>query len=172
MRKIFPTWDEIERLVERLLTQIPPDFDLVLTITRAGVFPTSLLCERLGLRNITSTSVMFYTDTGETLERPVFLNFPPDDVLRGKRVLIIDEVWDTGQTMEAVRQRVIAAGGDPKVAVLHYKPTHSVVEGEPDYWAAETDCWVVYPWDPKREAMLAHAGHHGAHGGAHAHATG
>ena len=153
-QKIFPTWQEIEIMADRLVQQLGADYDVVLVITRAGVFPASFLSERLGLRNITATSVVFYTDVGATLERPHFLNFPDDAALCGKRVLIIDEVWDTGQTMMAVRRRVREAGGHPTVAVLHYKPTHSTVDGEPDFWAAETDKWVVYPWDPDRQELL------------------
>jgi len=141
-------------LAEQLAQQLAGNYDVVLVITRAGVFPASFLSERLGLRNITATSVVFYTDMGETLPEPRFLNFPDDEVLRDRRVLIIDEVWDTGQTMAAVRRRVRQAGAQPEVAVLHYKPTHSVVDDAPDYWAAETDRWVVYPWDPNRQAML------------------
>lgn len=152
-QKVFPTWDEIEVLADRLVQQLAGDYEVVLVVTRAGVFPASFLSERLGLRNITATSVVFYTDAGETLDDPRFLNFPDDEVLRDKQVLIIDEVWDTGQTMMAVRQRVREAGAHPTVAVLHYKPTHSVVNGEPDHWAAETDKWVVYPWDPQRGEM-------------------
>lgn len=154
VEKIFPTWDEIEALADRLAQQLTGEYDVVLVVTRAGVFPASFLSERLGLRNITATSVVFYTELGETLREPRFLNFPCSEALRDKRVLIIDEVWDTGQTMAAVRQRVCEAGGHPEVAVLHYKPTHSVVDDEPDYWAAETDQWIVYPWDPDRQAVL------------------
>lgn len=154
VEKIFPTWDEIEILADRLAEQLTGEYDVVLVVTRAGVFPASFLSERLSLRNITATSVVFYTELGETLPEPQFLNFPNDETLCGKRILIVDEVWDTGQTMTAVRQRVREAGGHPEVAVLHYKPTHSVVDGEPDYWAAETDRWIVYPWDPDRQEML------------------
>ena len=97
-------------------------------------------------------TVLFYTDVGETLDEPQVLNFPDHDVLRGKRVLVIDEVWDTGQTLATVRRRVLEAGGHASVAVLHYKPTHSTVDDEPDYSAAETDRWIVYPWDPTRRS--------------------
>jgi hypoxanthine phosphoribosyltransferase len=152
--KLFPSWDEIEVLADRLAQQLADHYDVVLVVTRAGVFPASFLAERLGLRNITATSVVFYTEVGETLPEPQFLNFPDGEALRAKSVLIVDEVWDTGQTIAAVRQRVRNAGGRPTVAVLHYKPTHSVVDDEPDFWAAETDQWVVYPWDPDRRAML------------------
>ena len=56
-----------------------------------------------------------------------------------KKVLVVDEVWDSGTTIAAVTDRVRQAGGIPTTAVLHYKPTHSVVEGEPDVFAVQTD---------------------------------
>lgn len=146
--KIFPTWNEIEDLANRLAEQLNDDYDTVLVVTRGGIFPASLLSERLGFRNITSTSVVFYTASEGTLPEPRFINFP--ESLCDKRILIVDEVWDSGQTMAAVLRRVRWGGGQPEVAVLHYKPTHSVVDEEPDYWAGETDCWIVYPWDPSR----------------------
>ena len=153
MHKIFPTWEEIEELSETIVEQLANKYDLFLVVTRAGMFPASFLSQRLGLRNITATSVVFYTDMGETLDKPRFLNFPDDDTIEGRQILIVDEVWDTGQTMVAIRARVREAGGYPEVAVLHYKPKNSVVDDAPDYWAAETDSWVVYPWDPKREEL-------------------
>jgi hypothetical protein len=45
-----------------------------------------------------------------------------------------------------VTERVRQAGGEPTTAVLHYKPTHSVVDGVPDVYAVETAAWVVYPF--------------------------
>jgi hypoxanthine phosphoribosyltransferase len=61
-------------------------------------------------------------------------------------VLIVDEVWDSGTTIDAVTERVLQAGGAPFTAVLHYKPSRSVVSTRPDVHAVETDQWVVYPF--------------------------
>ncbi len=74
-------------------------------------------------------------------------------------MLIVDDVWDSGRTAYAVRERVRRAGGRPKVAVIHYKPERSNFPNDaPDYYAVETDAWVVYPWDPDRRRLLAEAG--------------
>ena len=78
--------------------------------------------------------------------KPTFLQFPADPQLRGQRVLIVDEVWDSGTTIHAVAERVRQAGGLPTTAVLHYKPARSVVPGAPDHYVATTDRWVVYPF--------------------------
>ena len=79
----------------------------------------------------------------------MFLQFPAD-VLLGRRVLIVDEVWDSGTTIHAVTERVRQAGGIPTTAVLHYKPGRSRVAAVPDHFAVSTDAWVVYPFKAGR----------------------
>jgi hypoxanthine phosphoribosyltransferase len=112
--------------------------------------PAALLSERVGQRNVMSAAVMFYVGDGETLDKPVFLQFPPDPQLTGKRILVVDDVWDSGRTIVAVCERVRMVGGEPVTAVLHYKPTHSAyADVRPDYYAAEIAGWIQYPWDPK-----------------------
>jgi hypoxanthine phosphoribosyltransferase len=69
---------------------------------------------------------------------------------RGQRVLIVDEVWDTGTTIQAVIDRVRIAGGRPTTAVLHYKPGRSRVPAVPDCYVVATDAWVVYPFKTGR----------------------
>jgi len=91
-------------------------------------------------------AVEYYDDQGQPGPHPTFLQFPADRLLRGQRILVVDEVWDSGTTIHAVTERVRQAGGIPTTVVLHYKPTHSVVPGSPDIHAVETDAWVVYPF--------------------------
>lgn len=108
-----------------------------------------MLAERIGQRNVMSAAVMFYTGDGVTLDKPVFLQFPPDLQLAGKRVLVVDDVWDSGRTIVAVCERIKMVGGTPVTAVLHYKPTHSAFPDlQPDHFGAQMDGWIQYPWDP------------------------
>jgi hypoxanthine phosphoribosyltransferase len=148
------TWDDIEELVGRLVARLPRDYDLILVITRGGMVPACLISERLDLRNIVAAAVMFYTEgtsnPDEMLGDPVFLEFPADPLLTGKRVLIVDDVWETGKTAMVVRRRVREAGGRADLAVLHYKPGRSAFSERPDYFAETTEDWVAYPWDPTR----------------------
>jgi uncharacterized protein len=141
-------WSEIEALVGRLVAKLPRDFDALLVITRGGMVPGGLVSEALDLRNVLVAAVQFYTGIGETLDHPIFFQFPSDTILYGKRILIVDDVWDSGRTAVAVRERVEEAGGLPSVAVLHYKPARSRYPDErPDFYVDETDEWIVYPWD-------------------------
>jgi hypoxanthine phosphoribosyltransferase len=141
------TWDELDRLVGVLADRLHgQQFDVLLSITRGGMVPAGMLAYRLKLRDILVAAVEYYDDHGQPGPHPTFFQFPADPLLRGKKVLIVDEVWDSGTTIHAVTDRVRQAGGEPTTAVLHYKPTHSVVDGAPDVHAVETDAWVVYPF--------------------------
>jgi uncharacterized protein len=142
------TWLQIEDLAIRLADRLPRGYDVMLVITRGGMVPACIVSERLNLRNILVAAVMFYTAQEHTLDKPIFLQFPADPLLTDRRVLIVDDVWDSGRTIMAVRERVIDAGGKPETAVLHYKPTRTTFSNErPDYYVDETDAWIVYPWD-------------------------
>ena len=156
MNKQHLTWTQIEDLAIRLADRLPSTYDVMLVITRGGMVPACIISERLNLRDILVAAVMFYTGQERTLDRPIFLQFPADPLLNGRRVLIVDDVWDSGRTIIAVRERVIAAGGEPDMAVLHYKPTHSQYSGlRPDFYVDETDAWIVYPWDVGESALPA-----------------
>jgi hypothetical protein len=61
-------------------------------------------------------------------------------------VLVIDEVWETGETMAEVVRRVREAGGIVTSAVVHYKPGRSRVALTPDHHAAVAHGWVTYPY--------------------------
>ena len=102
---------------------------------------------------------------------PEFIQFPADDKLRGRPTLIVDDVWGSGRTITAVKNRVSAAGGFPETCVLHFNPYRSLFGTvRPDYYAAITDAFILYPWEIDRgvdklmlggEPALAHArGHH------------
>lgn len=144
------SWEELEGLVGQLATAVRGDYDVLLAITRGGMVPAGMLAYRLGIRNILVAAVEFYDDKGRPGNRPTFLQFPADPLLRGQRVLVVDEVWDSGTTIVAVRDRVRQAGGRPTMAVLHYKPGRSRVDAVPDHHVVSTDRWVVYPFKAGR----------------------
>ena len=121
------TWDVLDGLVGGLAERLAGErFDLMLAITRGGLVPAGMLAYRLRIRNILVAAVEYYDDEGQPGPRPTFLQFPADPHLRGQRILVVDEVWDSGTTIHAVTERIRQAGGMPTTAVLHYKPTRSV----------------------------------------------
>ncbi len=140
------TWDELDRLVGVLAEKVGSDYDLVLAITRGGLVPAGILAYRLDLREILVAGVEFYTTGGKTHDAPRFGHFPDAELLRDKRILVVDEVWESGETMAAVFERTRAAGGRPISAVIHYKPGRSRVALVPDHYAALAHGWVTYPY--------------------------
>ena len=141
------SWEDLDRLVADLAVRLAGErFDVMLAITRGGLVPAGMLAYRLRIRNILVAAVEFYDDEGQPGPHPTFLQFPADPLLRGQRILVVDEVWDSGTTIHAVTTRILQAGGLPTTAVLHWKPERSVVPGTPDVHAVTTAAWVVYPF--------------------------
>lgn len=150
------TWSDVELLVDRLVDQIarPRELDAILCITRGGMIPACLISEALDIRNIMVAAVMFHGLPGQASKRPFFWQFPDDELLRGKRVLVVDDIWGNGRIAMAVKIRVIGAGGRPEVAVLHYREAESEFPNDrPDYVAARTEAWIVYPWDRDHQGV-------------------
>ncbi|MGH7389607.1 MAG: phosphoribosyltransferase [Candidatus Rokuibacteriota bacterium] len=149
MDKHHVSWSDVERMVGKLLRTLSRDYDNILVVTRGGMVPACLISERTGIRNILCAAVMLYDGEERALPAPTFVQFPDDRHVEGRRILVVDDVWDSGSTVVAVRDRLRKAGAAVDVCVLHYKPRNSKFPGDgPDHHAAETDGWIVYPWDP------------------------
>src|SRR5260221_11667684 len=121
MNKEHLTWTQIEDLAIRLADRLPTDYDVMLVITRGGMVPACIISERLNLRNILVAAVMFYTGQGRTLDKPIFLQVPADPLLNGRRVLIVDDGWDSGRTIMAVPEGGLDTGGIPWAGCPPYK---------------------------------------------------
>jgi hypoxanthine phosphoribosyltransferase len=151
VEKEYLSWDQIQAMVADLATQGHGSYDALLAVTRGGLVPAGLLAYHLQLRNILVAAVQFYSGVARRAQQPTFLQFPSASLLEGRRILIIDDIWDSGKTIMAVKERVAAAGGTPVTAVLHYKPEASLFPDRPDYFVQTTLAWIVYPWETPDE---------------------
>lgn len=143
-------------MIDRLLPQFKLEFDAMIIITRGGIVPGGMLCEALGIQDVLTAAVNFpfevERDRARLLAWPKFFQFPNDEQLRDLNILIVDDVWGSGRTVTAVKNRVSAAGGIPYTCVLHFNPYRSLFsQAEPDYYAAITDAYVIYPWEADRD---------------------
>jgi len=125
----------------------------MLMITRGGIIPGGLLAEALDIRHLLTASVDFVsTRSAGAVAWPAFLQFPDSELLRGRRTLIVDDVWGSGRTSVVVRERVAAAGGIPCSCVLHFNPQRTIFsDSKPDIYGDLTDRYVVYPWEIDRD---------------------
>jgi len=118
--------------------------DWLVAIARGGLMIGGALAYALGHKNIVTVNVEFYTGVDERLDVPVEL--PPvlnlDDIAN-RRVLVVDDVADTGETLRLVLEKCRPAVEDVRAAVLYEKP-RSVVSS--DYVWRSTDRWIDFPW--------------------------
>jgi len=152
MEKEYLSWDDICRLIDRIVPQVTGRFDALIAITRGGIVPGGLLSERLRIPQVFVASVFFFHEEDDALDWPIFLQFPYDNLLHGKRILVVDDIWDTGVTITNVRERILQAGGEPVTLVLHFRPSSSTVppDQSPDIYGDQTENYIVYPWEPER----------------------
>ncbi|WEH43716.1 phosphoribosyltransferase [Streptomyces sp. AM 2-1-1] len=125
--------------------------DVVLSIARGGVFVAGGLAYALDCKNIHLVNVEFYTGVGTTLEMPVMLAPVPNVVdFTRKRVLIADDVADTGKTLKLVRDFCLDHVAEVRSAVIYEKP-QSLVECE--YVWKKTDRWINFPWSVEKPVV-------------------
>lgn len=155
MRRELVTWNEVHRLVDHLMVQFEHEYEAMLIVTRGGIVPGGLLAEAMNMTHILTAAVDFpfeaETEQTKLLIWPKFIQFPEAEVVASRRVLIVDDVWGSGRTITAVKNRVSAAGGMPYTCVLHFNPYRNLFgTARPDYFAASTDAHIVYPWEVDR----------------------
>ncbi len=152
------TWQEVDKLIDHLIPQFTREFTAMVMITRGGIIPGGLLAEAMDITHVLTAAVDFPAQmqsekNAAFMVWPEFIQFPADDKLFGRPTLIVDDVWGSGRTITAVKNRVSAAGGFPETCVLHYNPYRSLFGSvHPDYYAAVTDAFITYPWEINRGA--------------------
>jgi hypoxanthine phosphoribosyltransferase len=128
--------------------------DLILSIARGGLLIAGSLAYALGVKNLHVMNVEYYTGRGERLEFPVILPPPLTLVdLESARVLIADDVADTGHTLAMVRDYVSPQVGEVRTAVIYQKPI-SVMQC--DYVWRHTDKWIDFPWSTNAALVNPH----------------
>jgi len=154
-RREMISWDEVDRLIDHLIPQFQREFTAMVIITRGGIVPGGMLAEAMDVTHVLTAAVDFpaqsINERSKLIAWPEFLQFPSDDKLRGRPTLIVDDVWGSGRTITAVKNRVSAAGGFPETCVMHFNPYRNLFgQVRPDYFAATTDAFIVYPWEVDR----------------------
>jgi hypoxanthine phosphoribosyltransferase len=66
-------------------------------------------------------------------------------VVAGSRVLVVDDVFDSGSTARAVLDRLAPLAVDARFAAVYWKPDANRTELKPDFFIHETDRWIVFP---------------------------
>lgn len=118
--------------------------DLVLSIARGGLGLGMGLGYALDVKNLSAVNVEFYTGVDQRLDVPIMLPPTPQAVdLAGLKVLVADDVADSGRTLEIVQAFCADHVAEARSAVIYEKP-RTVVHA--DYVWRRTDRWINFPW--------------------------
>lgn len=118
--------------------------DVVLGLARGGLVPAGAIAYALDIRNVFTMAIEFYTGVNTRHDVPAMLPpFLDPAELDDLSVLVVDDVADTGRTLELVRDYCAGHVRQSRTAVLYEKP-RSVVHA--DYVWAHTDRWINFPW--------------------------
>ena len=141
------TWDAFGVAGRQLAQQVLDSgyqTDVVIAIARGGMLLAGSISYALGVKSCGALNVEFYTGVDTRLPEPVILPPMLDEAsLVGKRVLLVDDVSDSGRTLALVVQLLTASGAEVRTAVLYTKPK---TVHEPEYTWRRTDRWITFPW--------------------------
>jgi hypothetical protein len=141
------SWQDLGDGTRDLAEQVHRDGyrpDIVLAIARGGLLVAGGLSYALDVKNTFTMNVEFYTGVDERLPVPMILPPVPDLVdFAETRVLIADDVADTGLTLALVQKFLAGKVAEARCAVLYEKP-RSIVRC--DYVWRRTELWIDFPW--------------------------
>jgi len=147
MEYLILSWRDVYNLTLQISERIVASGfkpDVIVGIARGGWIPARILSDVLYMDTLQNIRIEYYTDVGAKGKEPKITQ-PLTGSMKGKTVLIVDEVADTGDTLHHAIEHVKNLGVEEvRSAVLHYKPTSIVV---PDFYMVETRSWTVYPWE-------------------------
>ena len=144
MELVVLSWHDVEKAVVALANTIRQEFepDVIVGVARGGLIPAVRLSHLLGDKLLRVIHVGYYVGIDMRKEKPELLADVGE--LKGK-VLVVDDVADTGKSLEFVVNHLKERGlKEMRVATIAWKPRSKL---KPDYFVYETDKWIVFPWE-------------------------
>lgn len=126
--------------------------EAIVGIARGGFALAGSLGYALDVKPLGGLNVELMTGVGTRLAEPVVL--PPmldAEALAGRRILLADDVSDSGRTLDLVRGLLAATGAEVRTVCLYSKPGTIL---EPDWWWRRTDRWIMFPWSSEGPVAL------------------
>lgn len=125
--------------------------EIIVGVSRGGWIPARVLSDLLQNPNLANMKVESYSGIGEAKESPMLTQCLSVDV-KGKKVLVVDEISDSGKSLKRVTAHVAEQrASEVKTATLYCKPWTTP---KPDYCRKKTCCWIVFPWEINESVKL------------------
>lgn len=142
---IYPTWRDIELDCYQVAKRIKWDYkpQVIIGLLRGGIIPARLLADFFDVQmDFFALDVKFYTGINKRRSKSIIRHFDAD--IKGKNILIVDDIWDSGKTMQAVLKYL--KGENIQTMTVFWKET---AKERPDYYAntVKKEHWIVFPWE-------------------------
>ena len=145
----IPSWDQIYGLLLKLAEAVRKsgfEPDVIVGVSRGGWIPARIMSDLLENPKLANVTVEFYVGLAETKNEPIITQ-PVSVSVKDKRVLVVDDLADTGESLKLVNSHLKKHGAsEVKIATIYYKPWSIIV---PHYYEKETRRWIVFPWEQK-----------------------
>ena len=141
-------WDEFIALSQTAALAVlaaGKQFDVIVTLAKGGWPIGRIFADVLGIRRGLSLGLQTYTGIDTHAAEPKIYQEIAAESVAGKKVIITDDVADSGVSLQFAKQHLLDLGAAEVTTVTcFYKPHSAVV---PDFYAAETTNWIIFPFD-------------------------
>ena len=147
MEFLIPSWEQIYNLLLKLAETIQKNQyrpNIIVGVARGGWIPARILSDLLQIPKLANVATQFYTGIAESKREPV-LTQPVSMSVKGKKVLVVDDLADTGKSLQLVNSHLKNQGAtEVRIATIYRKPWSIIT---PNYYERETSQWIVFPWE-------------------------
>jgi len=145
----LPSWDELHEHIKGIANKIKGDDyrpDMVIALSRGGFVPARVICDSMIIKDLVSIKVDHWGVTAAK-DGKAHLRYPIDIDLTGKKVLIVDDITDSGESMILAKDFVKKLNPEEvrTAAIFHFRHSKFI----PDYYSKELIdwVWVMWPWN-------------------------
>jgi hypoxanthine phosphoribosyltransferase len=139
-------WDQVYGLLLELADRVKERGfkpDVIVGVSRGGWLPARVLSDLLDTPTLANIKVSFYVDVYTTTTEPVITQQVSVSV-KDKQVLVVDDITDTGKSLQLVWENLMTEAKDVKSVTLYHKAWSCFT---PDLYARETEAWIIFPWE-------------------------
>lgn len=142
------TWQDVDEITRELAEEVRQSgkvFDRIIAVANGGLTMARHFGDQVGLRKISLIQTAFYAEINETSREPQLLQ-PLVVNVKNERLLVFEDIVDTGRTLEFLRPLLMSeyGAGEVQVATLIQKPWTT---SKADFVAREMDSWIIYPYE-------------------------